>query len=416
MKMFKGKTPKHYDFKVKPIKPFPLIYLVHFLSWIMRIGRKCTVRYHGKKPTAPFLLLGNHGSFNDFYMLFKAVREPNINYVVAIDAFNDMSTWLMRSIGAIAKRKFISDLSLMKNLKYSVNELKNGVVIYPEARYTLDGTTSYLPDSLGKLVKFLNVPVYTIILKGNHVSDPQWHKYKQNKIPLEADVTELITLEEIKTLSVEEINDKIKKEFVYDDWKWLKESGNKITYKNRAQHLNKILYQCPNCKTEHQMQGNGTVLTCNGCNKAWEMLEDGSLKSLSGETEFDHIPNWFKWQKQNVHEQVFSGNYKLETECDVFTLPSSQGFVYQGKGKLYQDSYVTRLTVNLYGEDKVIEYTGTQLESVHVEYNYKVKDGDFLDFSIQGDSIWMRPINDKDVITKISIATEEIRDFAKSKL
>ncbi len=416
MKMFKGKKPKHYDFRFKPKKPFPLIYLVHFLSWIMRIGRKCTVRYHGKKPTAPFLLLGNHGSFNDFYMLFKAIREPKINYVVAIDAFNDMSNWLMHEIGAVAKRKFISDLSLMKNLKYCVNDLKTGVVIYPEARYSLDGTTSYLPESLGKLVKFLNVPVYTIMLKGNYVSDPQWYKYKQNKIPLEADVTELITLEDIQTLSVDEINARIEENFVYDDWKWLKESGNKLTYKNRAKNLNAILYQCPNCKTEHEMLGNGTVLTCKHCNKSWEMCEDGSLKALDGNTEFEHIPDWFKWQKQNVHEEVFSGNYKFECECDVFTLPSSQGFVKQGKGKLYQDSFVTRLTVNLYGEDKIIEYKGTQLESVHVEYNYKVKDGDFLDFSIPGDSVWMRPLNVKDVITKVSLATEEIRDLAKSKL
>ena len=48
------------------------------------------------------------------------------------------------------------------------------------------------------------------------------------------------------------------------------------------------------------------------------------------------------------------------------------------------------------------------------QYNYK-KEGDFADFSIPDDSVWVRPIA-KDVITKISLATEEIRDLAKSKI
>ena len=39
-----------------------------------------------------------------------------------------------------------------------------------------------------------------------------------------------------------------------------------------------------------------------------------------------------------------------------------------------------------------------------------------LDFSIRDDSIWLNPLNRKDVITKISLATEEIRDFAKQNI
>ena len=407
----KGKNVRHYNFRVKPKKP-PLMWLVHFLVWIVCIGRKIKIKFNGKKPKGKFLLLGNHASFNDFYALFKSIKLMNLNYVVALDAFNDMSNWLMRNIGAIAKRKFISDLSLMKNMKYTIHDLGNAVVMYPEARYSLDGTTSFLPESLGKLVKFLNVPVYTIILKGNYVSDPQWNKYKANYIPLYSEVTELITQEEIATLSADEINARIQKGFEYDDWKWLKESGLKITNKNRAKNLNALLYQCPKCKQEHKMVGEGTVLTCTHCNKSWNLNEDGTLTAINGETEFTHVPDWFKWQRQNVREEVRNGTYKMEAECEVYTLPSSMGFVKQGKGKLYQDANGTRLTVNLYGEDKVIEYKGTQLESVHIEYNYK-NECDMFDFSIQGDSIWMSPLDKKDILTKVSIATEEIYFLAK---
>ena len=412
MRLNKGKKVKRYDFKTKPIRPILLMWLVKFLTWIMCLPRKVKITYIGKKPKGPRLVLANHGAFNDFYILYKAMPTFNLNYVVAIDAFNDFSNFLMRNVGGICKRKFIFDLSLMKNLKYSVHNLKNTVVIYPEARYSLDGTTSYLPESLGKLVKYLGVPLTVINAKGNYVSDPQWNKYKQNRMPMEATVEEIVSLEETKTLSAEEINERIRKAFVYDDWKWLKESGTKLTYKNRAYNLNAILYQCPHCKKEFEMQGEGTILTCNACKKQWEMLETGELKALDGETEFSHIPDWFKWQKQNVHEEVFSGSYNMEFDAEVFTLPSTHGFFKQPNGKFKQTSTTTSLFVNLYGEDKTIEFNGTELESVHIEYNYK-NYGDMLDFSIRDDSIWLMPLNRKDVLTKVSLATEEIRDYCK---
>ena len=39
-----------------------------------------------------------------------------------------------------------------------------------------------------------------------------------------------------------------------------------------------------------------------------------------------------------------------------------------------------------------------------------------FDFSIPNDSIWLHPTNRKDILTKVSIATEEIRDLANENL
>ena len=409
-----NKKPKPFDFKKKPVKPWTLMWLIHIIVRIMLITRKPKWKYIGKKPKGPVLVLANHAAFCDFFMLFTSFKTYNINYVMTIDAFYDFSPFLCRLIGGIAKRKFSTDLTLIKNLKYTVNELKDTVVIYPEARYSLDGTTSYLPESLGKFAKILKVPVYTLNLSGNYVSDPQWNKYKA-QLPLEAVIKETVSLEELQTLSVDEINARIKTDLTYDDWAWLKQKGPILKEKNRANNLNAILYQCPNCKTEHKMVGEGTTLTCTACGKKWEMGMDGQLTAVDGATEFNHIPDWYKWQTKNVHDEVFNGTYKTECEVDVFTLPDGIKYIPQGKGRLVQTSDKTTLYVNLYGEDKVIEYSGTELESVHIEYNYK-GDGDFLDFSIADDSIWVRPVGVKDVITKISIATEEIRDLARSKI
>ena len=60
--------------------------------------------------------------------------------------------------GCLCKRKFTNDIVLIRHLQRVIN---NGdiAVIYPEARYSLCGTTAILPESLGKMCKLLKVPV-----------------------------------------------------------------------------------------------------------------------------------------------------------------------------------------------------------------------------------------------------------------
>jgi hypothetical protein len=58
---------------------------------------------------------------------------------------------------------------------------------------------------------------------------------------------------------------------------------------------------------------------------------------------------------------------------------------------------------------------------VHIEFGYrdikkKQTFGDCLDISTLDDSFWLHPINSKDVIMKISFATEELYQLAHKKL
>ena len=97
----------------------------------------------------PYLLLCNHNAFMDFKSATKAIWPARANYVVAIDGFIGREK-LLRNVGCICKRKFTNDVTLIRQLRRTV---QNGdiAVIYPEARYSLCGTTAVLPRSLGKL-------------------------------------------------------------------------------------------------------------------------------------------------------------------------------------------------------------------------------------------------------------------------
>ena len=197
-------------------------------------------------------------------------------------------------------------------------------VIYPEARYSLCGTTAVLPTSLGKLCKLMKVPVATLICHGHHVNSPFWNLHDRRVKPTEADFSLVFTPEQLESMSVDEINDRIVEAFQYDDFAWQKERGIRTPYEKRAEGLQKVLYQCPHCGTEYRMKAGGTHLWCDHCGKEWEMTELGELRALEGETEFSHIPDWYEWERSNVRKEVREGRYSTgELPVHVYSLPNA---------------------------------------------------------------------------------------------
>ena len=111
------------------------------------------------------------------------------------------------------------------------------------------------------------MPVVTVVHHGNHLHSPFWNFRKKRKVPLHTTMTQLLTAEECKSLSVDEINAKLQEAFEYDDYRYQKENGIRITEHYRAQGLHKVLYQCPACGKEHEMATEGTQLYCRACGK-----------------------------------------------------------------------------------------------------------------------------------------------------
>ena len=107
----------------------------------------------------------------------------------------------------------------------------------------------------------------------------------------------LLTKDQVKSMTVDEINDILVDEFQYDDFAWQLEKKVKVDDPKRAVGLEKILYQCPHCKTEYEMSSSGTSIKCNSCGKSWSMTEYGQLVADNCETEFSHIPDWYEWER-----------------------------------------------------------------------------------------------------------------------
>jgi len=281
--------------------------------------------------------------------------------------------------------------------------------MYPEARYSPCGTTSYMPESLGKLIKMNKVPVVAVVHRGNHLHSPFFNYRQKRKVPLHTTFTQILTAEQIKTLSVEEINRVVRQALTYDDYRYQKDNGIRITEPYRAEGLHKPLYQCPHCLEEGKMDSKGAKIFCTACGKRWVWEETGDLRALEGDTEFTHIPDWFEWERQQVIRQVEEGTYRFEDEVEVYSLPRCWRYMKLGKARLTHDPQEGFVLEGHYRDaDYHIHRTPLQQNSLHIEYDYcYIKPFDCVDISTENDSFYCYPTK-PNVVTKLAFATEAI--------
>jgi 1-acyl-sn-glycerol-3-phosphate acyltransferase len=403
-----------FDMLKKPIRQRhylrPVTWLLSYPAvWAHRV-KITKIGMQGIKP--PYLLLCNHNSFIDFKVTTVAIFPHRANYLVAIDGFIGRE-WLLRNVGCICKRKFTNDTVMVRHMK-KVAENGDVIVLYPEARYSLCGTNAVLPESLGKLVKLLKIPVVTLIMHGHHINSPFWNLKDRKVKHMEAKLTQLVTKDEVGTLDYNEINERINTAFKYDDFAWQRERNIRISYPDRAKGLHKVLYQCPSCKTEYRMMSGGSKLWCDCCKKEWEMSEYGELSAVNGTTEFTHIPDWYEWEREQVRQEVENGTYRFESEVTVDSLPNAKGFVHLGKGKLVHDMDGFLLEGIYEGSPYSVTFNAKSLYSCHIEYNYLGKHGDCVDLNTLTDTYYIYPTCKHFSVTKISLATEEIYKMLRS--
>lgn len=403
------KNKKRYNSAKYPIRqPLIIVWLIWLLSKIMLVGKKYKVEkinMEGLKP--PYMLLSNHMYFIDFELATMGTFPYRVNNVMSIDGFY-RRPWLIELIGGICTRKFTMDLHLIKSIR---KVLKRGDILamYPEARYSPCGTTSYMPDSLGKLIKMSKVPVVAVVHRGNHLLTPFWNFRKPRKVPLHTTMELILTAEQVAKMSAEEINERVREALQYDDYRYQKENGILITEPYRAEGLHKVLYQCPNCRAESKMDSEGTEIFCRECGKRWNLNEDGTLTALSGETEFSHIPDWFEWERSEVRRQVRSGEYSFSDEVEVYGFPRTWKFIPLGNATVTHDAENGfTLRGHYRGEDYCIHRLPLQSNSLHIEYDYcYIKPFDCFDISTEDDSFYCYPTKEN-VVTKLGFAVEEI--------
>lgn len=364
-----------------------------------------------KAGKGPYLILMNHSSFIDLKIASKLFFPKPYYIVTTTDAFVGKS-WLMRQIGCIPTQKFVTDISLTRDMFRAVNEKKISVLMFPEAGYTFDGRTTTLPQHLGALIKKLRVPVVTVITDGAFLYQPLYNELKFRKTKVSAHMECLLSADEIDERSAEEINAMLEKTFSFDNFKNQLENEVKITEPFRANGLQRLLYRCPACFAEGKMLGQGISLTCKNCGKTYEMDEYGRLRATEGVTEFSHIPDWYAWERECVKKELENGSYRQELDVDIGIIADYKAIYMVGEGKLVHDENGFALS----GCEGELAYTQAPLSSYGLNSDfYWYELGDVIGIGDKKRLYYCFP-KQKDVVAKARLAAEELYKLIKSRV
>ena len=416
--------------KTPPRQSLILFPLILGFCKIITSKAKLKIEKHdmeGFKP--PYLVLGTHQSFTDFYVTPIALAPHRANYISELEGFEYFGEWIYRRIGCLGTRKFIYDLALIRNIK-KVLDRGDNLVIYPEARYANVGTSSELSMAVAKMVKMYKYPVVVLNMQGNYLQSPIWNLTKRKEVRLHTDMYGALKKEDIEKLSVKEIHDKLEKLLEYDEYAYQRKENIRITYKDRAKGLHKPLYQCPCCGDENHMNSDGAELFCEKCGARWfkDELSDlhlikGNLKfakteSLSGSdlernpaahneamenklkvyTDEEgraslHIPDWYEWERKNVIKEIADGKYSFKMKVQIDALPNAKNFIDCGTGELIHEKEGFTLKFMDYRLGKWSEqfFLGKSMSSIHTEYDYRGK-GECITLSNLDDTYFLFPV------------------------
>ena len=364
----------------------------------------------------PCLILMNHTCFADMPIAYKILYPRTFNIVCSNDGFIGfwgIMGWAMRHLGCFSTQKFVTDLRLVQDMEYCFKKLKTSVLMYPEAGYSFDGTATTLPRKFGVLLKKFDVPVIMIETSELYLRNPLYNELQIRKgANAKAKAYLLFSQEDIRTKSVKELSDGVDAAFGFDHYKWQKERNFEIDDSFRADGLHRILYKCPNCGAEGKMEGKGTMLTCHHCKKQYELTTLGELKALEGETEISHIPDWYRWEREQVKQEILDGAYNLDTDVDIAVQVDYKAIYMVGEGHLTHD----RTGFHLTGCDGKLDYSQKPQScfSLYADYYWY----EIADCICIGDTevhYFLFPKQEGVSVAKLRLATEEMYKLHKAR-
>lgn len=357
------------------------------------------------------LVLMNHSAFIDLEIAASILYPRPFGIVATTDSFVGKN-WLLRQIGCIPTKKFVSELSLIKDMKYALTKKNCSVVMFPEAGYSFDGRATTLPETLGKLCKMLGVPVVTVITSGAFLRDPLYNNLQKRKVRVSAKMEYLLSPEQVKDMSAEDIQSLIEEKFSFDGFKEQQEKRIRVSESFRADYLNRVLYKCPHCMADGKMRGEGITLTCGSCGKTYELDEYGKLIATDGDSKFEHIPDWYEWERACVRRELEELTYSLDIPVDICMAVDTKKIYSVGEGRLTHTIDGFHLT----GCDGELDYIHTPQASytINADFNF-YEIGDVISLGNHKAIYYCFPKKSGVVVAKARLAAEELYKIVMAK-
>jgi len=329
------------------------------------------------------LIIANHGCMLDFVNIITALKRP-LRFVISKSFFRTVPIpKLLKLLNPIPKQQFELDIAAIKEIFKSIS---NGdtLVLYPAGLMCEDGCSTPIPQGSYKLLKKIKTDIYMARSYGSYFVQPKWGKgFHPGKTKM--DIFKLFSKEELERLSVQEIKERAEKALLFDSYE--DQEKLMVAYKDcsNIKGLENVLYLCPHCKSEFQMEVAKNSIKCLCCGYEEKADQYGFLHRIS-----KHGPSLkhaSKWNSLIISECIdllkenpaysFSENVEIRMIDDA-----KRKYVPVGKGVLIFSDFKLSLSGTAKGEPCEIELStkqipmlpfvpGKQLELQYKEDSYR---------------------------------------------
>lgn len=248
----------------------------------------------------PILLIANHVTSFDPFLVAIALGG-HYAYFVATEQilrgfFGGLIQWL---VDPIPRKKGASSLDTVRKC---VKHFRAGhsVCLFGEGEQSWDGRSVPVVEGTGSLARMAGVKLVTYRLEGGYLSRPRWGK-SQRKGRVRGRLTGIYAPEALQAMTTREVNALINRDIGENAWARQEKDRTPCPGRNLAEHLEKLLYLCPNCRKVGTLQSRGDRIMC-PCGLSARYLDTGFFEN---NVPFPHLAAWEDWQKECLSRRDF---------------------------------------------------------------------------------------------------------------
>ena len=232
----------------------PLYYLLCFI-----VGLYFRLRLHTRYDRTairglkgPALIVCPHISNMDFILVALALFPHRPTFVVSEHFMvKPLIRWFLEIMAVIPKKMYCADIRTILSIMRA-KEQGHVIVLFPEGRLSCFGHSLNVTEGTAELVKKLGVDVYTITGNGAYKTLPKWGKSGLRPGRIQVDTAKLFDAADLPAMSVSEVGEKLEAAILHDE----EATQQNISYrcKSPALGLDGVLYYCPVCGAQFQME------------------------------------------------------------------------------------------------------------------------------------------------------------------
>ena len=133
------------------------------------------------------------------------------------------------------------------------------------------------------------------------------------------------------------------------------------------------------------------------------------MQANQGEAKFDHVPDWYQWERECVRKEIEADTYILDIPVDICVMVNMKCIYRVGEGRLQHNREGFRLS----GCEGKLDYhqKPTSSYSLYSDY-YWYEIGDVISIGDKDVLYYCFPKNCGDIVAKTRLATEELYKIA----